>query len=52
MKIPRSGPLWGLVVGIPCLLICVVGCFAIVVGWVSLDRKCRQWLLEIEGDSQ
>lgn len=49
MKIPRTGPIWFAVVGIPCLFLCVLGLIAGLTGLRRLDALCQRWLLEISG---
>ena len=43
VKIPRSGPVWFLVCGIPLLVVCLVGLAAGLAGFDWLDRKCVEW---------
>lgn len=50
MKIPRSGLIWFLIVGIPLLAISIVGLLSSIVGLESLDDACARWCEEIGGE--
>lgn len=49
MKIPRKGPLWFVIVGIPTLFLCFVGCLADMTGLDFIANLCDRWLLALEG---
>lgn len=43
MKFRKPNLAWGVVVGIPLILICVIGMFAALIGWHWLDDKSAAW---------
>lgn len=49
MKIPRSGLLWFLIVGIPALFLCCVGMICFLIHFTWLEDICMRWVQELNG---
>jgi hypothetical protein len=47
VKIPRTGPVWFLIIGIPLLVLCSVGLICCLTRFTWLEDVCARWVEEL-----